>query len=191
MENAILFLVSMILSPIIGGFISWKVIDNKEKQRAKECMEQEKEVLYFSKLGSIFLKIIMGYVAGVFLYAISFLSYWGFTDNSVKESGIIFLVIFLFIMGFSTLWILARTYPLFAITNDSFIFWKNYGFSNSKKYNLSELTRKEFDIGRSHFVVFYRGNIRIKSFDSVAYKDKEKLMELLQQIPQKKKRGFY
>lgn len=165
----------MIMFAFIGGFISWKVISDKEKQRAKECMSRE-EVLYFSNLESTLGKMLIGFFDGMFLYPIL----------SIREVSdiIIFFILMLWIA-----WYFSHNYPLFAITNDSFILWKYYGFANPKKYNLSELTRKEFDTFYNstsiHFVVLYQGKRRINKFDSTAHKDEDKLLELLRQIPEK------
>ena len=169
-----------ILSFVGGVFISYKMIRDKEKQRAKECMEMGIEVLYFSKLEGSNIKIAIGFVGGLFL--------WVLLMIFVKKPVGIFLI-----FGFTIIWIFARMYPLFAITKDSFILWNYYGFASPKRYELGKLLRKEFDFQSEydtiHFVELYqknyRGSKRIKSFISNAYKDNKKFLELIRQIPEK------
>lgn len=183
MMELILLFGPPILSLFGGVFISCKVIQDKEAQRAKECMEMEKGLLYFSKIGSVFLKIFIGGI-GVFFLFLSWILFIVFVG---KHTGIFF------IFGFAFIWIFARIYPLFAITNESFILWNYYGFASLKRYELRELSRTEFDYhsryGTIHFVELYRRvygrEKRINSFISNAYDEESRLLELLRQIQEK------
>ncbi|MBR2360046.1 MAG: hypothetical protein IKA75_06495 [Bacteroidaceae bacterium] len=85
---------------------------------------------------------------------------------------------------------IAFVYPLFAITNDSFILWNYYGYASSEKYLLNELTRKEYEEASrgkdNHVVALYRGEKRIKKLYTNAYKNEKTLLELISQIHEKK-----
>ncbi len=183
--------IATVLTGIIGGFISWKLISNKEVERAKECTMMG-EVKWNSRIKwsqkaipGCFVLFFISYICFVFPPIFS-------SPSPHKIDPVIAILIYgvLILLCIASIWLMAFLYPVFAITNDSIVLWKYYGYARSEKHLLSELTRKEYEEaargGNLHIVALYRGEKRIKKLISNQYKDEKELLELLRQIPDKK-----
>lgn len=190
-EYAIIAMLSMLLFAIIGGIISYKLISSKEKERAKECA-MNRETKWCSRM-KWYQKAVSGYNIIIFISVPMVLSLIFSLPSQHKiplniEILICSVVILLSIVG---IWLLASRYPLFAITNDSVILWRYWGYARSEQYQLSELTRKEYEettrAGTCTSVDLYRGDKRIQKLVSNTYKDEKTFLELLRQIPEKEK----
>lgn len=182
-------MIAVLAASIVGGIISWKLIGNKEEERDKECKTIEKQH-YVSKLKwspkalfGFFLVLFTSYACVIFPslmwnsslpHQIGPMIVWGLIS-------VLILIIIVYI---------AFVYPLFAITNDSFILWNYYGYARSEKSLLNELTRKEYEEASrgkdNHVVALYRGEKRIKKLYTNAYKNEKTLLELIRQIHEKK-----
>ena len=179
--------IAAISASLIGGVISWKLISNKEEQRAKECA-MTGEVKWNSRM-KWHQKAMLG-IFFIFLFSYPFLRI-PMTASPKADPMIINLMLgALLLLIIGAMWYMVSIYPLFAITNDSIVLWKYCGYARAEKHLLSELTRKEYDEaargGNNHIVALYRGGKRFKKLYSNIYKDEKALLELLSQIPEKK-----
>lgn len=180
-------MITMILFCIIGGFISYKLISSKEMERAKECTMNE-GVKWCSRMKWT-QKSIPGFCT-VFLISYPMISSLSLSSSSPCETPLnieIPMCIMAILGSIVCNWFMAFMSPVFAITTDSIILWKYWGYSRSEQYLLSELTRKEYGEGNNHMVVLYRRDKRIKKLSSYIYKDEKTILELLHQIPEREK----
>lgn len=171
---------------LVGGLISWKLISNKEEQRAKECAMMG-EVKWNSRI-KWYQKVMPGFCALLFTSFVCFVFPLILPPSPHKIDPMIMNLMngTLILSGLIGTWTMAFLSPLFAITNDSVVIWRYYGYVRSKKYLLNELTREEYGEGSNHIVALYRGEKRVKKLYSNSYKDEKALLELLRQIPEKK-----
>lgn len=182
-------LIAAISASLVGGVISWKLISNKEEQRAKECA-MTGEVKWNSRM-KWHQKAMLGFFF-IFFFSYLFLLLPMIVSPALKTDPMIINLMLgaLLLLIIGAMWYMVSIYPLFAITNDSIVLWKYCGYARAEKHLLSELTRKEYDEaargGNNHIVALYRGGKRFKKLYSNIYKDEKALLELLSQIPEKK-----
>lgn len=182
--------IAMVLLGIIGGFISWKLISNKEEQRAKESVMM-REVKWCSRI-KWHQKMMPGFCVLLSTSFVCFVFPLILPPSPHKIDPMIMNLMngTLILSSLIGVWTIAFLSPLFAITNDSIVLWKYCGYARAEKHPLSELTRKEYDEatrgGSNHIVALYRGGKRVKELYSNMYKDEKALLELLSQIPEKK-----
>lgn len=169
---------SILLSFILGGFISWKFISYRQKRCIEKCKTMG-NVSWYSRLGA-WPKIKPGIPLGMGLF---FLSMFDFTVGSKNIiPGAISAIFFLLVIK----WFLYRI-PIFSIVDDTIIFWRCFGLISPKKYALSELTHDEHysstDNGHPLIIGLYKKGDRIQEIDTTAYEEEKKLLEILRQTP--------
>lgn len=175
--------IAAISASLIGGVISWKLISNKEEQRAKECRCMGKEISWISRI-RWYLKLIIGFSI-VLMFTYPFL-----LIEILKDSGNTTIYTCIWTAGISAgllfTWVWSWQYPLFAIIDETLVVWSYLGYSHPTKYALNELSRENFEDGANHITVLFKEKKRVKKFITNAYKDEKALLELLSQIPEKK-----
>ena len=182
---------TLILFVILGGFISWKYISNKEKR----CIKESKTMGDTSWTPQLeeWTKIEPGLILGFFLFT----SFCMVNVIDIANSGQRFLTIlgtsFLGIIFFIIEWFYLYRIPIFAIVDDTLVIWKYFGWTSPKKYVLSELTRDahyasmrtRFESDQILVIELYKEGNRIREIKTTAYKGTMNLIEMLQKIPYK------
>ena len=99
-------LIALVLAGIVGGIISWKLIDKKEEERAKECKAMGRDVWIFKiNTGTAF---ITGFCP-TFVYAVA-----PWVSSLIPEYSLLFYSM-AFASAVAVMWVLLYAYPLVVV----------------------------------------------------------------------------
>lgn len=191
MEGITLLVVAV---SVLIGFVGVIIVSKKEKQRREEyekiakpcerivqesCMSRISDRAKFVLM--TYLVCFVGFIIGIIPAILPHID----LENFGNKSNILLLLIIFCVPLYALLGIrfeICLT-PLFAVTDDSFIIWNNYGFGAPKKYLLSELTRsRERYVRRGRkLITLYNKGEYVQDIDINSYNGED--AEILKRIP--------